>query len=41
MRVSKTGNIYKVIRITGSQDNILGISFGNKYSIENTIEIIE
>ena len=28
MRFSKTDNIYKIIRITGSQDNILGISFG-------------
>ena len=36
MRFSKTNNIYKIIRITGSQDNILGISFG-----ENDIEVIE
>lgn len=36
MRFSKTDNIYKVIRITGSQDNILGISFG-----ENDVEVIE
>ena len=36
MRFSKTGNIYKIIRITGSQDNILGISFG-----EDDIEVIE
>ena len=36
MRFSKTNNIYKIIRITGSQDNILGISFG-----EDDIEIIE
>ena len=28
MRFSKTNNIYKIIRITGSQDNILGISSG-------------
>ena len=27
MRFSKTDDIYKIIRITGSQDNILGISF--------------
>ena len=36
MRFSKTDNIYKIIRITGSQDNILGISFG-----EDDIEVIE
>ena len=36
MRFSKTNNIYKILRITGSQDNILGISFG-----EDDIEIIE
>lgn len=36
MRFSKTNNIYKIIRIIGSQDNILGISFG-----EDDIEVIE
>jgi len=36
MRFSKTNNIYKIIRITGSQDNILGISFG-----KDDIEVIE
>jgi len=36
MRFSKTDNIYKIIRITGSQDNILGISFG-----EDDMEVIE
>lgn len=36
MKFSKTDNIYKIIRITGSQDNILGISFG-----EDDIEVIE
>ena len=36
MQFSKTDNIYKIIRITGSQDNILGISFG-----ENELEIVE
>ena len=30
MRFSKDGEIYKVIRITGSQDNYLGISFAEK-----------
>ena len=36
MRFLKTDNIYKIIRITGSQDNILGISFG-----EDDVEVIE
>jgi len=36
MRFSKKDNIYKVIRITGTQDNILGISFG-----EEDVEVIE
>ena len=38
MRFSKTDNIYKIIRITGSQDNILGISFGED---DNDIQVIE
>ena len=38
MRFSKSDNIYKIIRITGSQDNILGISFGED---NNNIEVIE
>ena len=36
VRFSKTNNIYKIIRITGSQDNILNIFFG-----EDDIEVIE
>ena len=36
MIFSKTDNIYKIIRITGSQDNILGISFG-----EDDVKVIE
>lgn len=36
MRFLKTNNIYKIIRISGSQDNILGISFGDE-----NIEVIE
>ena len=38
MRFSKTGNIYKIIRITGSQDNILGISFGED---NDKVEVVE
>ena len=41
MRFSKTDNIYKIIRITGSQDNILGISFVETNSSEANIEVIE
>ena len=37
----KEGNIYKVTRITGNRDNILGISFAEKNSSEDTIEVIE
>jgi hypothetical protein len=41
MRFSKTGNIYKIIRITGSQDNILDISFVEINSSEANLEVIE
>lgn len=36
MQFLKTDNIYIITRITGNQDNILGISFG-----EGNIEVIE
>ena len=41
MRFSKTDNIYKIIRITGSQDNILGVAFDDKNNSDNNIEVIE
>ena len=41
MRFSKTNNIYKIIRITGSQDNILGVAFDDKNKSDNNIEVIE
>ena len=41
MRFLKKGNIYMVTRVTGNQNNILGISFAEKNSDENTIEVIE
>jgi len=41
MTFSKTGNIYKIIKITGSQDNILGISFVEINSSEANLEVIE
>ena len=37
----KTENIYKITRMTGSQNNILGISFVKKDIAEDKIEIIE
>lgn len=40
MRFIKAKNVYKIIRITGSQDNILGISFDDKNKSDGDIEII-
>ena len=37
----KKDKIYKIVRITGSQDNILGISFFETNSNEATLEVIE
>ena len=37
----KTKNIYKVTRVTGSQNNILGVLFSEKDIKECDIEIIE
>jgi hypothetical protein len=37
MWFTKKNDIYRVIRLSGSQDNILGVSFGE----ENKMEIIE
>lgn len=37
MRFTKKNNIYRIVRITGSQDNILGVSFGEN----NKMEIFE
>ena len=34
-------NIYKITQVTGNRDNIIGISFSNKYNTENNIEVIE
>jgi len=39
MRFSKTENMYRVSRITGSQDNILGIVFSENK--KETIDLIE
>ena len=37
MRFTKKDNIYRIIRLTGSQDNILGVSFGE----DNEMKILE
>ena len=34
-------NIYRITRITGSQDNILGVVFDDKNNSDNNIEVIE
>lgn len=39
MRFTKKNDIYTVIRITGGQDNILGICFTQKYN--ESLKIIE
>lgn len=36
MRFTKKDNLSSIIRLTGLQDNILGVSFGN----DNRMEII-
>lgn len=41
MRFLKTGRIYKVRRITGSQENILGISFLKPNNSETIIEVVK
>jgi ribosomal protein L18E len=41
MGFTKKDNIYKITRMTGNRENILGVSFANKHSIENKIEVIE
>ena len=37
----KKDNIYQITRITGSQDNILGVAFDDKNNSDNNIEVIE
>ena len=40
MRFTKKNDVYRISRLTGSQDNILGVCF-NKDEKNETIEIIE
>ena len=37
----KKENIYRITRITGTQDNILGVAFDDKDRSDNNIEVIE
>ena len=39
MRFSKTGDIYKISRMTGNKDSFLGISFSE--NSEETTQVIE
>ena len=39
MRLTKKANIYRISRVTGSQDNILGVCFSENNSMD--IEIIQ
>ena len=41
MQFFKKDNIYIITRITGNQDNILGVTFDNKNKSDNNIEVIE
>jgi hypothetical protein len=41
MKFFKKDNISRVIRITGSQDNILGVVFAEKDRSDNHIELIK
>ena len=40
MRFTKKDNIYRILRLSGSQDNILGVSFSENNE-DNKIEIVE
>ena len=35
------GNIYKVTRITGNRDNILGITFTDETNADDSLEVVE
>jgi hypothetical protein len=39
MRFFKKDNIYKITRITGSQDNILGVTFNDEDMIDNNLDV--
>jgi hypothetical protein len=41
MGFTKKDDIYKITRMTGNRENILGVSFTDTHSSENNIEVIE
>lgn len=41
MRFAKTGNMYQVVRITGSQNSFLEVTFSRPDSTESNIKVIE
>ena len=41
MRFTKKDGIYRIILLSGAQDNILGVVFDNKNKSDNNIEVIE
>lgn len=41
MRFTKRDGIYTITRITGAQDNILGVSFDESNSNSNKVEIVQ
>ena len=41
MRFTKKDGIYRIILLSGAQDNILGVAFDDKNNSDNNIEVIE
>ena len=41
MRFTKKDGIYRIILLSGAQDNILGVDFDDKNKSDNNIEVIE
>jgi len=41
MRFTKKDGIYRIILLSGAQDNILGVAFDDKDRSENNIEVIK
>ena len=41
MEFFKKDNIYQITRITGCQDNILGVAFNNTAGINNNIKVLK
>ena len=41
MKYTKKDGIYRIVLMSGAQNNILGVTFADENNIENNIEIIE